>query len=222
MPRRTSASGLRLKSTSTISAELGQTSQVNAAGGPSLRIGGPEAQASSKHAGRCPRSSAAGLDQGHAQCGRLASFDLQRQPMGPLGMSDLEPTADQARPDASAGSSLAASAAGAHDPAAQPVATRRLDQGLWRHRPGELAGLRRRRSGPRPAADSCATASGRSSRLRFRGHARRVHSRPSSIVWGSTTVKTTRRTAEFGTAAGLRRRIKRPAEALPAAGRLPR
>ncbi len=45
---------LRFNSTSTISAVLGQTSQVNVAGGPSCRIGGPEAQASSKTRGEEP------------------------------------------------------------------------------------------------------------------------------------------------------------------------
>ena len=97
----------------------------------------------------------------------------------------------------------------APDPAQQPVAARRLDQRLWRYRPGETARAPPRASGPRPSAGSCATASGRSRRLRFRGRGRRARAADLPAA-GSTTVNSTRRTAELGTAAGQRRRIKRP------------
>ena len=134
--------------------------------------------------------------------------------MRPVGMSDFEPhrrpgQAGSRRP----GRAWPPPRRLRMNPATEPIAARRLDQGLRRNRPGRAGRARPSAIGRRPAADSCATAPGRSHRPRFRGRGRSQPRRDRAA--GSMTVKTTRRVRRVGHC----RRFPAPDRAAPAASR---
>ena len=101
---------LRFKRTSTISAALGQTSHENVEGGPSSRIGGPAAQASSRTRGGEPGPPPPGSINATPSADGSPPRTLSVRRWGRSGCVTFKPMADQARPVASAASSLAASA----------------------------------------------------------------------------------------------------------------
>ena len=149
VPNRTGGSRPRLTSTRTISDGPGQTSQVKVAGGPSCRIGGPEAQASSSSLeGADPPIPAPELDECDAERRRLAACDRERQSMRAIGVRHLQ---SHGRPGKARGVEArvepgAGLGPGMHDPAARPIAAQRLDQGLRRHSPRRLTQLGGRRT----------------------------------------------------------------------------
>ena len=85
----------------------GQTSHENVAGGPSFRIGGPDAQASSRTRERWPAPPGSTTATPRADGSPPATVTVSR--CGLSGWETRRPTTDQASPESSAGPRSAAS-----------------------------------------------------------------------------------------------------------------
>src|SRR5208337_2028194 len=109
LPMRTEPEELRFKSKSCGSEEPGQTSHENEAGGPSLGMGGPDTQASSRTLGLLPAAPGSTSATPRADGSPPATVTVRR--WGLSGWATRRPTADHASPESSAGPRLDTSAA---------------------------------------------------------------------------------------------------------------
>src|SRR5208337_3851566 len=104
LPRRTEAEELRFKNKSCGSEESGQTSHENEHGGPPLRMGVPDTQASSRTLGLVPPPPGSTSATPRADGSPPATVTVSR--WGWSGWATRRPTADHASPESSAGPSF--------------------------------------------------------------------------------------------------------------------